>query len=65
MTSIYIVKCEVYYETHDLRSFTTIEEAKRYAKLLDEETNKGLDFSNARFYVEECGLYNKIEDIDG
>lgn len=61
MTSIYVVQYHDAYEDHGLvRSFTTPEEAKRYAKILNDESDDDIEF-----FTTELGLYNKCEDIDG
>jgi len=45
--------------TEVVRAFTTPEEANKYSDLLNAEKEP-----YTTFYVEECGLYNKIEDIN-
>lgn len=42
-----------------VKSFTTNEEAIKYKNMLTSESDR-----DTYFYVEESGLYNKIEDID-
>lgn len=62
MTSVYVVTGTTTWgenQTHILKSFTTLEEAKRYKYILDNEQELDLVFE-----VEECGLYNKCEEIN-
>ena len=61
MSKVWLVKYFEYDDVGVCCAFTSEEEADRYAKAMEEES----DSTELHFYSTEIELYNTCEDIDG